>query len=271
MTAHPRDSAARPTSDALPQPTDRPARAGRPRAAVLTGAGISTAAGIPDFRGPSGVWTLFPDQARLLDIDAYLTDPGVRRAGWRAWADSPVWTARPSAAHRALVKLESAGLLHHLVTQNFDGLHQQAGSSRRSVAEVHGTVRSTSCLECGRFWPTPQVLVRLEAEPDPRCEHCGGILKADVVYFGEQLPTSAFTRALRAAQTCETFLAIGTTLTVQPVASLAQLAVESGARLVVVNREPTAQDSLATRVISDDIQSSVPELVTELIAASAVR
>jgi NAD-dependent deacetylase len=238
----------------------------RPRVTVLTGAGISTGSGIPDFRGPAGTWTRHPEQAALLEIDRYVADAGVRRLGWAAWRDHPAWTAQPSAGHRALVDLARAGRLHALLTQNFDGLHQAAGSDPADVVELHGGLGSTSCLGCGTRRPTRDVLARLDAEPDPRCERCGGILKVDVVYFGERLPERALDRAVAAARGADVLLAVGTTLTVQPVASLAVVAVEAGAELVVVNAEPTPYDHLAERVVRDPIEQALPALVAELVA-----
>lgn len=235
---------------------------------VLTGAGISTAGGIPDFRGPHGVWTRDPAAMRLLDIDAYVGSADVRRAGWQAWADSPVWGAQPTPAHHALVELERAGMLRGLITQNFDGLHQAAGSDAGLLSEVHGSLRTTSCLACQRRCPTPEVLGRLAADPDPRCA-CGGVLKVDVVYFGQPLPADTFERAYRDAVAAEIFLAVGTTLTVQPVASLALEAVRAGAQLIVVNHDRTPYDTLATTVIRDDIDLALPRLVRDVIAEAA--
>lgn len=237
---------------------------GAPTVAVLTGAGISTSGGVPDFRGPAGVWTRDPDSARLLEIGAFRHDPDVRRRGWEMWRDLPVWDARPTAAHRALVDLERSGRLLALLTQNFDGLHQRAGSGPDHVVELHGTLATTSCLGCGARTATAAALARLPAEPDPPCRACGGLLKPDVVYFGEALPHAALDRAIDAAATADVFLTIGTTLTVQPVAGLAELAARSGAELIVVNADPTPYDRLAARVIRTPIDEVVPALVTQL-------
>ncbi len=235
-----------------------------PTITVLTGAGISTSSGIPDFRGPQGVWTRDPAAADLLEIGAYVRERDVRVRGWRAWAGHAVWHARPTAAHRALAELERAGDLIAVLTQNFDGLHQAAGSSDERTVELHGSLATTSCLRCQTTWPTTDVLARLADEPDPACPECGGILKPDVVYFGEQLPDDALQHAVAAAMDATTFVAIGTTLTVQPVASLAALAVDSGARLVVVNAEPTPYDHLADEVLRDPIDVAVPALLDRL-------
>ncbi|UZN02784.1 SIR2 family NAD-dependent protein deacylase [Cellulomonas sp. S1-8] len=236
-----------------------------PTVTVLSGAGISTASGIPDFRGPQGVWTRDPAAADLLDIGPYVRDADVRKRGWQAWAGHAVWDARPTAAHRALVDLERAGALIAVLTQNFDGLHQAAGSAPDRVVELHGSLATTSCLRCRETVPTRDVLARLPAEPDPRCTACGGVLKPDVVYFGELLPDDAMSRAIAAATDAHTFVAVGTTLTVHPVAGLVPLAVGAGARLVVVNAEPTAYDHLADEIHRAPIDEALPALVATLL------
>ncbi len=199
--------------------------------------------------------------ARLLDIDAYLSDPAVRVAGWLEWRDSPARAATPTPAHRALAGMVNAGLLGEVLTQNFDGLHQAAGAPGDAVVEMHGTLRTTSCTACGLRLDTEDVLASLDAHPDPACEDCGGILKPDIVYFGEALPAEAMRRAVDAATSCDVFIAIGTTLSVYPVASLAGLAVDSGAKLIIVNDAPTDYDRYAAEIIRDPIDEAVPALV----------
>ena len=160
---------------------------------VLTGAGISTESGIPDYRGPQGVWTTDPASMRLVDIDAYLADPQVRRDAWQERLHHAAWTATPSPGHRALVELERSGKLRTLVTQNIDGLHQMAGS--QAVLELHGTIRQAKCLECGRRTPMQEQLDRVRAgEADPPCTACGGIQKSATVAFGESLDGSVSAR-----------------------------------------------------------------------------
>ncbi|MDN4489929.1 Sir2 family NAD-dependent protein deacetylase [Demequina sp. SYSU T00068] len=231
-----------------------------PSVAVLTGAGISTSTGIPDFRGPGGLWTRSPEKVRLLDIDVFVADRDARVEGWRDWAAHPAWTAAPSAAHRALASVPGLAVL----TQNFDGLHQAAGTAASDVVELHGTLVTTSCLTCGETYVTATVVARLASEPDPRCDGCGGILKPDIVYFGEALSEADLERADRAARTCDLFVAVGTTLQVYPVAALAGTAVRAGAELVIVNASPTAYDAQAARVIREPIDQAVPALVEEL-------
>ncbi len=148
-----------------------------------------------------------------------------------------------------------------VLTQNFDGLHEAAGLPDSRVVEMHGTLRTTSCMACGERVRTADVVATLAANPDPTCAACGGILKPDIVYFGEVLPADAINRAVRAAESCDVFVAIGTTLSVYPVASLAGLAVESGADLIIINAEPTDYDRYAREVIREPIDVAVPALV----------
>ncbi|MBN6052100.1 Sir2 family NAD-dependent protein deacetylase [Nonomuraea sp. RK-328] len=230
---------------------------------VLTGAGISTASGIPDYRGPNGLWKTEPDHLQLVSIGPYLDDPDVRRRSWEFRRASPAWTAEPNAAHRALAELERAGRLDRLITQNVDGLHQKAGS--RAVLELHGNMFGVVCLGCGARSTLREALDRIDAgDPDPGCAACGGVLKTTTVMFGETLPEETLAEAVRAAQRCAVFLVVGTSLQVQPAATLAGLAAESGARLVIVNGEATPYDDQADEVIRDPISEAVPRLLAAL-------
>ena len=234
---------------------------------VLTGAGISTESGIPDFRGPQGLWTRDPGAQRLFDFDAYVRDRDLRVRAWRNRREHPAWTARPNAGHRALVDLERSGRLLAVVTQNIDGLHHLAGTSPELIVEVHGTVWEVECLSCHRRWPTPQILTRVDAgEPDPPCELCGGILKTATISFGQSLQPRVLAAARDAALGADLFLAAGTSLTVQPAASLAGVAVEHGARLVVVNAEPTPYDERADAVLRNRLGEVLPLLFGGLAA-----
>ncbi|WP_245598554.1 SIR2 family NAD-dependent protein deacylase [Glycomyces arizonensis] len=228
---------------------------------VLTGAGISTDSGIPDFRGPQGLWTKNPAAQHLFTIENYLADPDVRRQAWRARLANPVWAAEPNDAHRALVDLEADGRLEAILTQNIDGLHQAAGSSPERVVELHGTARWAACLDCGERTPMPEVLPRIEAgEDDPPCLRCGGILKSATVSFGQQLDRDVVAAAVDASTGCDLFIAIGTSLTVHPAAGLCDCALDAGARLVVVNAEPTPYDEYAHAVVREPIGEVLPRL-----------
>lgn len=235
---------------------------GASRVVVLTGAGISTDSGIPDFRGPSGVWTKDPAAEKASHIDNYLSDPEVRRRAWRTRAQSPAWTAEPNAGHRALVELERSGRLGCLITQNIDGLHQAAGNSPSLVVEVHGTMREAACLSCGDRMPMERALERVAAgEEDPACELCGGILKSATISFGQSLRPDDLRRADEAARSCDLLLAVGSTLSVYPIADVVPIAAASGARIVIVNGSPTAMDDLADVVLRGSISELLPSLL----------
>jgi NAD-dependent deacetylase len=234
---------------------------------VLSGAGISTESGIPDFRGPQGVWTRNPAAQALFTLDNYLADPAVRELAWRNRLAHPAWEARPNAGHRALVALERSGRLRAIVTQNIDGLHQRAGSDPARVIEIHGTLFDVECLSCGRSTSMRDNLDRVEAgEPDPPCLVCGGIQKAATISFGQALKVDVLRAAQHAAQQCDVLLAVGTTLQVQPAAGLAEIAVAAGARLVIVNRDPTPYDDLASALLREPIGETLPRLVAPLAA-----
>lgn len=239
------------------------------RITVLTGAGISTDSGIPDFRGPQGLWTEDPGAELAATIDAYVSDPEVRRRSWRNRAASPAWSSRPNAGHRALVDLERQGRLVAIVTQNVDGLHQAAGSSSELVIEIHGTMRETVCLRCGDRTPADATLERVRnGEEDPRClairdaKACGGILKAATISFGQNLVPEDLERAQAAATTCDLLLAVGSSLVVHPAAGLVPLARARGANVVIVNAEPTPYDAMAGAVVRGSISEILPVLVT---------
>ena len=244
--------------------------------AILTGAGISTSAGIPDFRGPKGVWTQHPEQMSVYDIDAFMTDQKEREYSWRWQKESPVWNAQPGDAHKALVKLEKAGLLTLLATQNFDALHEKAGNSPDLIVNLHGTIGTSHCMKCGARYKTADIMTRLDEEPDPRCHkparhgtgECKGILKTDVVYFGEALPAGAMEKSMRLASRADEFWAVGTTLEVFPAASLVPVAAQAGVPVTIMNMGRTQYDGLATRLIRDPIQDALPKLFDETIAAA---
>jgi NAD-dependent deacetylase len=236
------------------------------RITVLTGAGISTDSGIPDFRGPNGVWTKNPAAERLATLSEYVRDPEVRRAAWRSRRDHAAWRAEPNSGHLALVELEKSGRLVAIVTQNVDGLHQRAGSSEHLVIEVHGTMREVACLTCRRRTPMEEELDRVGAgEDDPECRSCGGMLKSATISFGQALDNDVIEAAVIAAESCDVFLAIGSSLTVRPAAGLCDVAVEHGASLVIVNAQSTPYDHLALvsggAVVSRPIGDVLPGLV----------
>lgn len=232
------------------------------RIVVLTGAGISTDSGIPDFRGPQGVWTRNPEAEKQATLQNYVAEPEVRRRSWRSRLESPAWRAQPNAGHVALVTLERRGKLDTLITQNVDGLHQMAGSSPAKVVEIHGTMREVVCMSCGERAPTERALARVRAgEEDPPCRSCGGILKTATISFGQALVEKDLDRAQRAARRCDLMLAVGTKLSVWPIAGVVPLAKEAGARVVIVNAEPTDLDHLADAVIRGSTTTLLPRMI----------
>ncbi len=232
------------------------------RVVALTGAGISTDSGIPDFRGPAGVWTRNPAAERMSDIRHYTADPDVRRASWQSRLEHPAWTAQPNLGHLALTALERRGKLHALITQNIDGLHLRAGNSRDRVLEVHGNLHQAVCLSCGWKGPMQAVLDRVRAgDADPACETCGGILKSDTISFGQPLVPEVIERAMQTAQEADLLLAVGTSLQVFPVAHAVPIAQGAGARIVIMNAQPTQFDDIADAVLDGSISTELPLVI----------
>src|SRR4051812_47795369 len=209
---------------------------------ALTGAGVSTESGIPDFRSASGIWAQY-DPYEVASIAGFRRDP---ERVWEFYGRrlAALGAARPNAAHRALAELQNASWVGGLITQNVDRLHELAGSV--DAIEVHGSLRTASCLECGRREPMAAVAKRL---PLPRCLDCDAVLKPDVVMFGEILPVDAIDRATELAEAAALLLVIGSSLEVWPVAGLPQATLGNGGRLAIVNRDATAYDVLATLVV----------------------
>ena len=209
---------------------------------VLTGAGVSTESGIPDFRSPGSLWAEF-DPLEYGSIEAFRADPA---KVWRFYAPrfSVLTEAEPNDAHRALAALERAGHVHAVVTQNIDLLHERAGS--RDVIEVHGSIRTSTCPGCGERYELARVLELLADAPVPACPACGGVLKPDVVFFGELLPQEAIDRAFALAASAGLLLVVGSALEVHPVAGLPYETLNAGGAVAIVNRGPTAFDSRAT-------------------------
>ncbi len=224
---------------------------------AFTGAGVSTASGVPDFRSPGGLWSRY----QPVTIQEFVRSAEARRRYWAYKRESYVdfVGARPNDAHHALARLEADGRLVALITQNIDGLHQEAGS--RKVLELHGTNRRVVCLDCGVRQPADDVQRRLrEGCEVPECEECGGMLKADTVSFGQALPDDLLRESFRLAEECDLMLVLGSSLLVQPAASIPQAAVAAGASLVIVNREATPLDAAATVVLHGEVERILPAL-----------
>jgi NAD-dependent deacetylase len=245
--------------------------AGAARITVLTGAGISTDSGIPDYRGPNGVWTLNPKAERIATLSHYLDDVEVRRLAWQHRMHSLAWSAAPNAGHLALVELEHRGVLTALVTQNVDELHQRAGHDPAKVIEVHGTMWWTRCWTCGDRRPMAEAIERVRAaEDDPRCLECTvagrtddteGILKSDTISFGQALVPEVIAAAMAAAESCDLLLAAGSSLSVFPAANVVPRAKAAGARVLIVNGEPTKMDRYADEVLLGQLGDLLPLLV----------
>jgi NAD-dependent deacetylase len=221
----------------------RPAR----RIVAFTGAGISTESGIPDYRGPGGVW----ERNAPPTLSDFRENPDTRRHYWeeRRTRYSILRDTAPNAGHLALARLQRAGRIAEIVTQNIDGLHQKAGSDPAQTLELHGTAHKVRCLDCGATWEAEPIQARLDREPVPACEVCGGMLRAATVLFGQEMPEAPLRRAFAAARHCDAMLVVGSSLVVQPAARIPEAAVASGARLAIVNNEPTPLDDMATVVV----------------------
>ena len=226
------------------------------RVVAFTGAGVSTESGIPDFRSPGGVWTRY--DPRNFEFDRYVEDVECRRLSWEMRREFFAVPVEPNPAHVALARLEEAGRSLGVITQNIDGLHQRAGS--RTVVELHGTATEVMCIGhapqlgtrdgCGWRESHTWAAARIDAgDDDPGCPSCGGLVKSATVSFGQMLFPGVVDEAVELARSCDLLLAIGSSLQVYPAAGLPMEAVSSGARLVIVNDEPTPYDDMATLVV----------------------
>lgn len=238
------------------------------RIVAFTGAGISTESGIPDYRGPNGVWTT----GAIPTMTGFRDDPAVRRAYWegRRTRYPEMVAKRPNRGHQALVRLERAGRLAAVITQNIDGLHLAAGHDPERVLELHGSSHVIRCLDCDRRWSGAEIHARLSAgESVPGCHVCGGPLRAATILFGEALPPVALSRATGAAAHCDAMLVVGSSLAVKPAAQVPELAHRAGARLVIINRTPTPLDGIADAVLRSEAGPTLEALVEAILARGA--
>ena len=226
-------------------------------AVVMTGAGQSTPSGIPDFRSPgSGLWAQV-DPMEVASIFAFRQNPQAFY-DWMRPLVRVMLEAQPNPAHRALARMEATGLIKAVITQNIDGLHQKAGSQR--VHEVHGHMRTATCVRCYREVPADSLIEKfLEGGEVPHCS-CGGVMKPNVILFGEQLPLQVLTAAQQDVQACDLMIVAGSSLEVEPAASLPLMAVGHGARLIIVNFQPTYLDDRADVVIHADVAEVLPRI-----------
>lgn len=233
---------------------------------VFTGAGISTESGIPDFRGPGGLWTKYdPDD---FTIDKFLGSHATRKKMWQRLREGGLMEdAQPNAAHYAVVELEKMGKLLSLVTQNVDNLHQKAGSSPPLIRELHGNMQRLVCLNCRESYPIALVKEKYAGSDDvPVCDYCRGILKPDVVFFGEALPQQTLAQAMREADICDLMIVIGSSLVVYPAAYVPVQAKQAGAELVIINKGETEQDHIADVRIDAPAGETMTKIVNRLKA-----
>jgi NAD-dependent protein deacetylase/lipoamidase len=239
------------------------------RVVVFTGAGISTESGIPDFRSPDGIWTKFdPDD---FTIQKFMSNEKTRRMQWHMMSEGGLlMDAAPNKAHVAVAELEKLGKLDCVITQNIDNLHQRAGNSPDKVFELHGNMKLVRCMSCGRRFPVEEILSRLDKEVIPDCQFCRGILKPDAVFFGESLPRQVLQEATKHSRNCDLFIVIGSTLVVYPAAYMPMYAVESGAKLVIINLSSTPMDTKAAALISakagEAMESILGRVKSQLLA-----
>jgi NAD-dependent deacetylase len=230
---------------------------------ALTGAGISTESGIPDFRSPNSIWQQIPP----VSYQDFISKPEARQQYWqtRRNLSGQVLSARPNAAHMALAELERTKRLSGIITQNFDGLHHDAGNDPEHIVEMHGTSRAAACTLCGKRSSIKELEQRIDAgEIDPQCPDCGGYLKAATILFGQRVPEAELSRARELALSCDLFLVVGSSLIVTPAATLPRLALQNDVPLIIINLQPTPLDDYADIVINEKAAVVLPQLVASL-------
>jgi NAD-dependent deacetylase len=227
----------------------------------FTGAGISTECGIPDFRSPGGIWT----RMRPIEFDDFLKSQEMRDESWRRRfaMDEHFAAARPGRGHRAIASLYRAGKVPGVITQNIDNLHQASGIAADHVIELHGNTTYANCLDCGKRYELSWVRERFAASGgrSPDCPHCSGHIKTATVSFGQAMPEAAMRRAQELAESCDLLVAIGSSLVVWPAAGFPLAAKRNGARLVIINREPTEFDDIADLVVHHDIGAALEPFI----------
>jgi NAD-dependent protein deacetylase/lipoamidase len=237
---------------------------------AFTGAGISTESGIPDFRGPNGLWTKVDPED--FNIERYTSDPDLRARSWQMHLEGALWGARsavePNRGHLALKRLADAGRLAGVATQNVDGLHHKSGLATTQVAELHGNVRSSHCVQCAAEWETEEVLGWIEAgNTDPSCPRCGGMVKTNTIMFGELLPGEELDKANGFLQEAGSLLVVGSTVAVWPASDVVLQAALRSMPIVIVNQGETEADHLAAVKLDDAIGDVLPGMVDLILGA----
>ena len=231
---------------------------------VFTGAGVSTESGIPDFRSPGGLWSKFdPDD---FTIDKFLSSAQTRKKMWKLLLDGGLMAdAAPNAAHLAIAELEKMGKLSCVITQNVDNLHQKAGNDPARIHELHGNMQWLVCLDCGQKYPLELLTENIPSvDHVPNCKKCNGILKPDVIFFGEALPPKVLTIATNEAQECDLLIVIGSSLVVYPAAYMPLYAKRAGAGVVIINLGPTQQDDIADVIIDHSAGVTMTKIMSKL-------
>ena len=237
---------------------------------VFTGAGVSTESGIPDFRSPGGLWTKFdPDD---FTIDKFLSSAQTRKKMWKILLEGGLMAnAAPNAAHLAIAELEKIGKLSCVITQNVDNLHQKAGSNPARVHELHGNMQWLVCLDCGNKYSLENLTQNIASDDNiPDCKKCGGILKPDVIFFGEALPQKVLTIATHESQECDLFIVIGSSLVVYPAAYMPLYAKRAGAGVVIINLGATEQDDIADVIIDHSAGETMTKIMERLKAVNRI-
>jgi NAD-dependent deacetylase len=233
------------------------------RTVIFTGAGISTESGIPDFRSPGGIWT----KMMPINFDEFVASPEARRESWRRRFEMEgTWkTVKPNDGHSAVAELVRRGTVTHVITQNIDNLHQDSGVPAEQVIELHGNTRYAKCLDCGQRMEITDIRAHFSTHGEPPdCPACDGIVKTATISFGQAMPELEMERARRASLACDLFVVIGSSLVVYPAAGFPLLAKQNGARLVILNREPTEQEPYADLALHGEIGPTMRAAVNAL-------
>jgi len=242
------------------------------RIVVFSGAGLSTESGIPDFRSPGGVWDKYDPEDFY--FQNFITSEVSREKYWQMATEmwEPIKKAQPNPAHLAIAELERLGKLDCVITQNIDGLHFKAGNSEEKVLQLHGTAIFVSCLSCKRRYDRDEIQERLKkAQKAPRCDDCGGILKPATISFGQSMPEKETQEAYHRSSICDLFIVIGSSLVVQPAASMPLVAKRNGARLIIINRDPTPYDDMADLVIHGQAGSIMASILEHVKRGLGIR